>query len=211
MDYTVRRIPGGVGKAFIIEHHYSHGCHNGPMTWGLFSGEELIGVCAFATPGSEAVRASLFGKEHKDHVTELHRLVIVDDTPKNTESWFISRALKGLKTEKPNIWAVISFADSSEGHVGTIYQATNALYLGTTTNGARFYRDETGRLRHPRQNGHNVTLKEAIARGWTAERRGLKHRYVFLTADSKVQRKKLLALLAPRVQDYPKIASNTQT
>jgi len=30
----------------------------------------------YATPCSEAVRASVFGKEYKDHVTELHRLHI---------------------------------------------------------------------------------------------------------------------------------------
>lgn len=177
--YTVRRIPGGEGKAYIRERHYSKSCHNGPMTWGLFDGDDLIGVCAFATPCSEAVRSSLFGPEFKDSVTELHRLHIMDCTPKNTESWFITQALKGLAEERPRIRAVISFADSTEGHSGTIYQACNAIYAGTTWS-ARFWRDRDGRLRHRRQNGHNVTPDEASALGWTPERRGAKHRYVLL-------------------------------
>ena len=203
-DYDVRRVPGGAGKEFIKEHHYSRGCHNGPMTWGLFSGDRLIGVCAFATPSSEAVRASLWGAEHKSYVTELHRLVILDETPKNTESWFISRALKGLKSEKPVIWGVLSFADGTEGHVGTIYQATNALYLGTTGSKATFYRDETGRLRHPRQNGENISKQEAELRGWEPERREPKHRYLFLLPNSRAHKRWLLDNLNREVQEYPK-------
>lgn len=201
--YRVERIPGGVGKEFIRQHHYSKGCHNGPMTWGLFSDKELIGVCAFATPNSENVRASVFGPEYKNHVTELHRLVILDVTPTNTESWFISRALKGLKKERPHIWAVLSFADSTEGHIGTIYQATNALYCGMTSR-ARFYRDQDGRLRHPRQNGVNITREEAALRGWTSEMRESKHRYLWIMGDGKLHTRSLRGKILLTPQEYPK-------
>lgn len=184
MDYQVLPIAGGVGRDFIRKYHYTHSCHNGPMCWGLFSEGEMIGVIAFATPSSEAVRASVFGPEFKDRVTELHRLFVFDGTPKNTESWLISRGLKGLLEKRPNIRGVLSFADSTEGHVGTIYQATNALFCGTTGR-ARFYRDSEGRLRHPRQNGVNITLKEAESRGWVSEMREAKNRYLFLVGDKK--------------------------
>jgi len=169
----------------------------------LFDGDRLIGVCAFATPNSENVRASVFGPENKHRVTELHRLVILDETPTNTESWFIVRALKGLKEYRPQIWGVLSFADGTEGHRGTIYQATNALYMGTTGK-ARFWRDPDGRLRHPRQNGHNVTPDEAKAKGWVAEMREAKHRYLFLLGDGPTHRKYLRKQLADRVKPYPK-------
>lgn len=201
--YTVRQIPGGVGRDFIKAHHYSRGCHNGPMCWGLYDGDALIGVCAFATPNSEAVRESVFGPEHKDRVTELHRLVILDGTPTNTESWFIVRALRGLKEYRTHIWAVLSFADGTEGHTGTIYQATNALYLGTTGR-SRFYRDETGRLRHPRQNGVNISLKEAEARGWTPEMRDAKHRYLYILGDGPRHRNGLRKQVKFPELPYPK-------
>ena len=100
IPYAARPIKSSDGKAFIREHHYTHGCHNGPMTFGLFDGDSLIGVCAFATPSSENVRASVFGPDHKSAVTELHRLVILDCTPTNTESWFISRALRWVSEYK---------------------------------------------------------------------------------------------------------------
>lgn len=199
MDYTVRRIKSSIGKEFIKQHHYTHGCHNGPMCWGLFLREEMIGVCAFATPASENVRASVFGKDRKNEVTELHRLVVLDGTPTNTESWFIRRALQGLKEYRPEIKAVLSFADSTEGHEGIIYQASNALYCGTSGT-ATFYRDQTGRLRHPRQNGVNISKKEAKNRGWTPEKREGKYRYLFLlgSGPQKTKYKKQL-----RLNTYP--------
>lgn len=196
-------VKSSVGKEFIRTHHYSRSCHNGPMTVGLWSDDRLIGVCAFATPGSENVRASVWGKDHVDAVTELHRLVILDETPTNTESWFIVRALRLLKERKPGICGVLSFADTSEGHNGTIYQATNALYCGTTTAGARFWRDTEGRLRHPRQSGHNVTPAEAVAKGWTAEKRGSKHRYLYILADDRRHRRALMASLILSPTSYP--------
>ena len=202
-DYTISKIKSSIGKEFIKKYHYSHGCHNGPMCYGLFDEDILIGVIAFATPCSENVRSSIFGEQHKNSVTELHRLVILDVTPKNTESWFISRALKLLKQDKPNILGVISFADSTEGHKGTIYQATNALYLGTSSP-TIFYIDQTGRLRHPRQNGVNITKVMAKALGWEPTKRNGKYRYLFLLPDRNFSRKKLIKMLLLKQEKYIK-------
>lgn len=199
IDYEIRPIRGGEGRDYLRDNHYTRTCHNGPMCWGLFDGPRMIGVIAFATPSSEAVRASVFGPDHKDKVTELHRLFVEDGTPKNTESWFIARALRLLVSRKPEIRAVISFADSTEGHRGVIYQATNALFCGTTGR-SRFYRDQEGRLRHPRQNGVNITPDMAEARGWTPEMRASKNRYLFLVGNKRWG-KKNLKLTA---YEYPK-------
>lgn len=191
INYTVSKVPSLVGRDFITEHHYSRGCHNRPSPcYGLFDGQEMIGCIAFANPIGESVRESIFGKGYKNHVTELHRLFVKDVTPKNTESWFISRALKSLKKDKPHIWAVISFADSTEGHRGTVYQATNAWFCGMTSK-KTFYLDRDGRLRHPRQNGVDITVDDAITRGWCPVKRMAKYRYLWLLPDSKGHKKKL--------------------
>ena len=194
LNYTIKKIDCKTAKEYIRKNHYSHGCHNGPSPcYGLFDGSNLIGVLMFATPCSEAVRASVFGPDYKDWVTELHRLHILDVTPRNAESWFISRCLKLLKKDMPNIKAVLSFADSTEGHEGTIYKATNAYFIGTTGR-ATFYRDATGRLRHPRQCGVNITKDTAKQLRWKAEKRGAKNRYLFLLPSSKVEKKHLIKL-----------------
>lgn len=197
--FTTRQIRAREAKAYIRENHYSKGCHNGPSPcFGLFYAESLIGCLMFATPCSENVRSSLFGVDHKDKVTELHRLHIVDGTPKNTESWFIGWCLRELGRVKPSIEGVISFADGTEGHSGTIYQATNFLYCGTTGK-AWFYIDQDGRLRHPRQCGKNISKEEAAGMGWERVRRDAKHRYVMPL--TKWARKHLL--LSPMA--YPKV------
>ena len=142
IPYTVRRIPSLQAKMYIREHHYSHTCSSTPKPcYGLFDNENLIGVLMFAVPCSENVRGSVFGIEHKDRVIELHRLHILDVTPKNTESWFITRCLQNLAQDFPIIKGVISFADSTEGHTGVVYRATNAWRCGTTSK-AWFYIDQ---------------------------------------------------------------------
>lgn len=202
LDCVVAPV-GKDGREFVRAHHYSRGIHNGPTCYGLFRQGALTGVCAFATPCSENVRASVFGPGHEARVTELHRLVLLDEEPANAESWFVSRALRLHKARKPLIWAVLSFADPTEGHVGTIYQALNARYTGSSAP-AWFWRDADGRLRHPRQNGRNVTAAEAAGRGWVRTRREGKHRYLWLMADDRRHRRELERRLLLPSLPYPK-------
>lgn len=193
-NYKISLIDCETAKNYIIKNHYSHGCHNAPSPcYGLFDNDKLIGVLMFATPCSENVRASVFGEEYKDWVIELHRLHILDVTPKNTESWFISRCLKLLRQDRPQTKAVISFADSTQGHSGIIYQATHFFYCGKTGK-ATFYLDQDGRLRHPHQNGVNITRKMALEKGWQPVTRFSKNRYLYIYRKPKTEYKKLIKL-----------------
>lgn len=203
-EFTVTPISGKTTKDYIRKNHYSKSCHNGPIGYGLYNAGGLLGAIAFACPCSENVRRSIFGEDYAFSVIELHRLFVEDGTPKNTESWFISRALSLLRKQHPKYTAVLSFADTTEGHVGYVYQACNFLYCGLTTSNTRFWRDQNGSLRHPRQCGMNITTKEAEARGWTPEKRGAKHRYLYLLSRNKVHRKELLSNLRLSILPYPK-------
>ncbi len=184
IEFSVHMIPSKEGKEYIRQNHYSRSCNNGPMCWGLYYKNKLVGVCAFATPCSENVRRSIFGDKHKDRVTELHRLHTQDDLPDNTTSWFTSRAIKGLQEYRPKIKGIISFADTTEGHLGTIYKALNFDYKGTSCP-AWFYRDQDGRLRHPRQSGVNISKEMAKEKGWVREKRDAKIRYLLIVGSNK--------------------------
>ena len=201
-NFKIRKISFDMAKKFVKEHHYT-GSIKGSITYGLFNNYQLIGVCAFATPSSENVCASVFGVEHKRSVTELHRLVLLDCVPKNSESWFLSRVLKILKKDRPFYNAVLSFADPNEGHRGIIYQATNAIYTGTS-NKSTFYLDQNGRLKHPRYDGHNISRAEALSRNWKTIKREGKYRYLYLLYNDKRHRKKLLQMLLLKQLPYPK-------
>jgi hypothetical protein len=206
-DLHIEKVKRDVARPFIMENHYTGTCNYGPMSWGLFNGDELVGAIAFATPISEAVRKSIwkdeFEEEMKDRTTELHRLYTKDETPHNTESWFVSRAIKRLKEYKPKHCAVISFADRTEGHQGTVYQAVNAIYYGMTGE-ATYYRTPDGRLKAPRYDGKNISVAEARSRGWETEKRKSKHRYLFLLPDKDMRKSEIQNRLDIEEQEYPK-------
>ena len=179
-SYTVQKISAKIAKEYIHKNHYSKGSHNGPSpNYGLFDNGNLIGVLMFSTPCSENVRSSLFGPAYKDAVIELHRLHILDVTPKNTETWFIAKCIKLLKIDRPETLGIISFADPTENHSGIIYKASNFLKCGKSSK-AMFYKDKDGRLRHPRQCGVSITRKMAKERGWEECPREGKHRFIYL-------------------------------
>lgn len=231
-NFAVEKIGKDEARTWNELYHYSGGMGNAPIPYGCYQRHtgERVGVIAFHTPGSENTRASVFedidgqAHEHRDvcdcdhiqaevadddgkhgyreHVTELHRMAIHPDAPPNTATWFISRALDRLKEYKPKYWAVLSFADRTEGHDGTVYQAANADYAGTTSP-ATFYRDNDGQLRHPRQCGENITVEEANRRGWEKEKRDAKHRYVFWTPDPYQTKDQLRQLSELDLQSYP--------
>ena len=205
-DFQVRPVSFQEGRDFIEEHHYAKGCHNGPTAlYGLWDHTFLLGVIAFATPVSENVRASVFGPAHKSRITELHRLVLLDWVPHNAESFFISRALHRLKDDRPDLWSVVSFADTTHGHVGTVYQATNAFWCGTAS-GSTAYRDKTGRIRHRRQCGKTITHQEAERLGWEKIKTGPKHRYLLNLPDDRRHARQLREMLQLAPQwPYPKL------
>jgi len=67
-------------------------------------------------------------------VLELRRLCCTDESPKNSESYFISKMLMLLR-KHTDAELVISYADPTHGHSGVIYQASNFQRVGLTSPG----------------------------------------------------------------------------
>ena len=116
-------------RGFIEKHHYSkniNGCI-ADYCFALCDKDEMIGAAFFgrmAMP-NQWKRFS----DTADDITELRRLVCIDDTPKNTESYFIGAMLRWLK-KNTNLRLVVSYSDLEYGHGGTIYKASNFKCLG---------------------------------------------------------------------------------
>lgn len=85
-----------------------------------------VGCIVFAVPPRETI--ARYGKM----TWELARLWVDDSEGRNTESWFISRAVKLVRRHCPEIECLVSYADPSVGHQGTIYRASNWTYDGHT-------------------------------------------------------------------------------
>ena len=139
-DFTVELVQRNAVVNFIEKHHYSHNVngiqsyyHFGLYREGKFGLPEMIGAMMYAMP-SMPHTSKKYNPINPDRCFELRRLVCVDDTPKNTESYFIGQTFKWLK-KNTDIEVIVSFADEEEGHTGVIYKATNFNYLGTTSPG----------------------------------------------------------------------------
>ena len=139
-DFTVEEIPRKSVVKFIEKHHYSHNVngvqslyHYGLFREGNFGIPKMIGAMMYAHPSMPATAAKYNPINH-DKFLELRRLVCIDDTPKNTESYFIGQSFKLLKRDT-DMEVIVSFADQHHGHTGVIYKATNFDYLGETGKG----------------------------------------------------------------------------
>lgn len=127
-------------RAFVQQHHYAGSYPAARVRAGLFEGRDLVGVAVFSVPMQSAVVPRWLGCSVAEGV-ELGRFVLLDRVPFNAETWFLRRAFKALRQEKPSIKGVVSYSDPvprltcagrlvMPGHVGTIYKAFNGAYLG---------------------------------------------------------------------------------
>lgn len=140
-------------RDFIEQNHYS-GNINGCIAdycFALYDNNKMIGAAFFGRMAM-AGQWKRFG-ESESEVTELRRLVCIDDTPKNTESYFIGSMIRWLK-RNTELKKVVSYSDLEYGHVGTIYAASNFKKLDTRKgakvimwNGKR-YHDKTIRTKY---------------------------------------------------------------
>lgn len=113
-----------VAASLVTEHHYMHRKPPISFAFGLDTGT-IVGVITFGTPASHQMLISACNNPSR--VIELNRLWVHDDMPRNTESWFLAKALAILP---PRI--VLSYADTAAGHMGYVYRASNFYYAGWT-------------------------------------------------------------------------------
>jgi hypothetical protein len=125
-------------KAFIVSNHYSRSYPAARFRFGLHRRGELVGVAVFSHPMNDRVLTSVFPGDARSSV-ELGRFVLVDEVPGNGETWFLARCFEQLRAA--GLRGVVSFSDPFPrtradgstvfpGHIGTIYQAHNARFLG---------------------------------------------------------------------------------
>ena len=144
-----------------------------------------------------------------------------------TKSKTFAANIKWLKENKPKIKALISYASPMEGHVGTIYQATNWIYQGLSTDialmpnwGISLTKDPHDWI-HSRSvfnlwgSGNLEHLKKEIGKQgykqfWRREEPP-KHRYIQILPQSKKEKKDLIKRLKHKTKPYPKEASDYNT
>lgn len=204
-DMIVAPVTVADVAAFCRRYHYSLSEGAAHHRWGLWHEATLLGVIAYNNPPQRPA-AMLFGTAHTHNIWHMSRLAVSDKSPRNSESRLISGSLAAIVRSRPEVWAVITYADTSRGHVGYVYQATNALYTGLGGYPAYFL-DQAGVRKSPYRmhNGVNTTLnaRQAAELGWTTHRGGEKHRYVYILGNKRQRRERMTLLRLP-ILPYPK-------
>jgi len=187
---------------------YKHYAHKIPPVikycYGLFKNKQLVGVCVYGIlANKEYNNGKCLFKNYRVDVLELKRLVVDDDLPKNTLSYFVSKTLKML----PQPTCVVSYADSNQNHHGYIYQATNWLYTGMGRGKLAIIDKSTGEEIHEktiydRYGTNNIEILKTKFDFDTKILKG-KYRYLKFIGNHK-QKKEMLHSLKWKLFPYPK-------
>ena len=201
-NYTIKRIDYHTAMKIIVEKHYLHRKAPCSIAFGLFLDDECKGVVIYGTPSSAPLRRGIAGDENINNVVELTRLWVCDSVPRNGESFLIGNTLKQSGKE-----IVVSYAEIEQGHLGTVYQATNWYYTGLSAKRTNWVVE--GIDRHCQTIADKYTsqeLKELYGDKFSLKPRPRKHRYVFMNAKGK-RKKELLQSLKYKIMPYPKNSS----
>lgn len=186
-------------ETFVIKKHYSH---RASIFWQGFALVEeglITGVCVYGQPSPPIQKHSFKDRDFK--LYELSRLVVQSKT-KNAASFLIGNSLKQL--EKPS--AVVSYADTEQGHAGIVYQSTNWLYTGATKSHDHLYIID-GKRTHPmtlRDKGITNPKEWAKENNIETVKPLEKHRYFFINGNKRDKKSILKKLKYKVLNQYPK-------
>jgi len=109
---------------------HAHYLHKRPaivlLALAMMRGSRPLGCVIYSAPPRET------DKRYGGKTWELARLYLLDDVPQNAETWLIAQSVKWIKRTHPEVCNLVSYADPSAGHSGTIYRAANWREDGRT-------------------------------------------------------------------------------
>ncbi|MGH3297848.1 MAG: hypothetical protein ACRDP7_39250 [Trebonia sp.] len=242
--YGVAPVSDGQAKEFVTSLHYSRSYPAAVHRYGLFDlagpAPALAGVAVLSVPASKTVLTSVFPHlEPYGESLELGRFVLVDAVPANGESWFLGQCARLAATA--GLRGLVMFSDPVQrrsadgtvvmpGHVGVIYQATNAVYTGhgtprtlTVLPDGTVFSDRAAQKIRRRERGHDYAERQLVSLGARPPRAGEDparwlaaaladvharkirhpgcHRYAFPLG---TRRQRAAVAIAPRPASYPK-------
>jgi hypothetical protein len=202
---SARFISQRTAANMVEQYHYAHRVPSISYAIGLYVDDVLAGCITYGMPASSKTRAAVCGELYQDSVYELNRLYCHEWVGRNSESWLIGQSFKLLP--KPLI--LVSMADTGQGHIGYIYQATNWIYTGLSDDSGCYSKIEVGGKERTSKSFYDELGSQSRA---VIERRypgaifheyTRKHRYVYFLG-SKHQRKEMRVALRWPIDEYPK-------
>lgn len=154
--------------------------------------DEWCGVILYGGGANNNMPKS-FGK-NAGEVLELVRVAL--NGKQETTSKAVAMSLKQLHKDNPLCQIVVSYADHRQKHLGTIYQATNWIYIGKTitSDTQYFYK---GKWTHERTINAQKNKEQLKA---TLPKRENSNKFKYVFCFNKRERKEYLKIALP----YPK-------
>lgn len=154
--------------------------------------DEWCGVILYGGGANNNMPKS-FGK-NAGEVLELVRVAL--NGKQETTSKAVAMSLKQLHKDNPLCQIVVSYADHRQKHLGTIYQATNWIYVGKTitSDTQYFYK---GKWTHERTISAQKNKEQLKA---TLPKRENSNKFKYVFCFNKRERKEYLKIALP----YPK-------
>ena len=144
--YTIHSIDRKLANDIQIKNHYLHTKASCIQAFALQDQtNSILGVILYGNPTAPTT-INICGESNRKNVIEITRLWIQDDTPKNTESFFIANTIKRVQKS-----IIVAFADPDAEHIGTVYQASNFYYTGKSNRGGKVIAIKNNKI-------HNKTL-----------------------------------------------------
>lgn len=234
---SVKQISKFIAKDIIVKYHYTHTWTSCRYALGIYyrlnnadsfgNYDKLVGCAIYGFPVGRETAISICEGLTKDNVLELTRLYVKDGYGSNIESNSLSKTFQWLRENDKNIKVLISYADNGQGHLGKIYQATNWIYQGLSTDialmphyGISLHKDPHkwihSRTVYDKWGSNNVEhLKREIGKDgykefWRREESS-KHRYIQILPQNKKEKRDLIKRLKHPILPYPKDTSDYNT
>jgi hypothetical protein len=214
----VKEIPKEEATKIILKYEWLGTMANTSKHYGIYFNNYCAGaVCYGSTIAGNANIEKMFNLS-KGQLWLLARGACVSWSPINTNSKLIGESLKLFKQSIPQAKVVIAFADPSAGEIGTVYQATNWIYIGQGRSRTCVITKDK-KLIHSRQfsaknKGHSkIKLMEDYVKQnpgskilWEHQQ-PKKGRYIYLLGTHK-ENKEMKILLQQYISSYPKRGQN---
>ena len=201
---NVISITANEAAPWLLSRHYAKRMCPISFAFGAFKGSLMIGVVTFGIPSSAPLRDGVAGKEWSSRVLELNRLCCTNE--KNMASLLVGRSIRML----PSPSVIVSYADTAQGHIGYVYQATNFIYTGLSAKrtdwkvrGMEHLHGATIADKSRGVKNRAQWMRDTYGDDFYLEERSRKHRYVYLHG-SKRQRAEMRTALKYDQEPYPK-------
>ena len=143
----LRRASAEAIRYACMKFHYAKAIPSAEYAYNVYNEQnEWCGTIIYGVGATPNI-AKPFGLANGE-VLELLRVALNGKQPCTSEC--VAASLKQIHKDAPHIKMIVSFADMDQNHYGTIYQATNWIYLGDRNVGERGAFIIHGKRQHPK-------------------------------------------------------------